>query len=48
VTVVVQEDGHTFDTTPEKEDALLEAMAQTDRGQLISWERLRAQLRRPA
>lgn len=48
VTVLVRDDADTFDTTPEEERALLEAIAQADRGQVISWERLRAQLRRSA
>jgi hypothetical protein len=48
VTVVVHDDGEAFDTTPEEEHALLEAIAQADRGQVISWERLREQLRRSA
>ena len=48
VTVVVHDDADVFDTTPEEEHALLEAMAQADRGQVISWEELRAQLRRSA
>ena len=48
VTVVVHDDAEAFDTTPEEEHALLEAIAQADRGQVISWERLREQLRRSA
>ena len=48
VTVLVRDDADTFDTTPEEERGLLEAIAQADRGQVISWERLRAQLRRSA
>ena len=46
VTVVAREDEETFEVTPEEERALLEAIAQADRGQLISWEELREQLRR--
>jgi len=46
VTVVAREDDETFDVTPEEERALLEAIAQADRGQVISWEELREQLRR--
>ncbi|MGH8479115.1 MAG: hypothetical protein ACREXK_05955 [Gammaproteobacteria bacterium] len=46
VTVVVREDNETFEVTPEEERALLEAIAQADRGQVISWEELREQLRR--
>jgi hypothetical protein len=48
VTVVVHDDADAFDTTPEEEHALLEAIAQADRGQVISWERLRERLRRSA
>lgn len=48
VTVVVHDDAEAFDTAPEEEHALLEAIAQADRGQVISWERLREQLRRSA
>ena len=48
VTVVVHDDAEAFDTTPEEEHALLEAIAQADRGQVISWERLRERLRRSA
>ena len=46
VTVVAREDDQTFDVSPEEERALLEAIAQADRGQLVSWEELREQLRR--
>jgi hypothetical protein len=45
VTVVAQEDDGTFDVSPEEERALLEAIAQADRGQVVSWEALREQLR---
>jgi hypothetical protein len=48
VTVVVHDDAEAFDTTPEEEHALREAIAQADRGQVISWKRLREQLRRSA
>jgi hypothetical protein len=48
VTVVARDDEETFDVSPEEERALLEAMAQADRGQVVSWEELREQLRRPA
>ena len=47
VTVVAREDEETFDVSPEEEQALLEAIAQADRGQVVSWEQLREQLRRP-
>lgn len=43
VTVVAREDDETFDVSPEEERALLEAIAQADRGQVISWEELREQ-----
>ena len=46
VTVVAAEDDETFEVSPEEERALLEAMAQADRGQVVSWEELREQLRR--
>ena len=48
VTVVAREDDETFDVSPEGERALLEAIAQADRGQIVSWEELREQLRRSA
>ena len=47
VTVVARDDEETFDVSPEEERALLEAIAQADRGQVVSWETLREQLRRP-
>lgn len=46
VTVVAREDDETFEVSPEEERALLEAIAQADRGQVVSWEQLREQLRR--
>jgi hypothetical protein len=46
VTVVAREDDETFDVSPEEERALLEAIAQADRGQVVSWEVLREQIRR--
>jgi hypothetical protein len=48
VTVVAREDDETFEVSPEEERALLEAIAQADRGQVVSWEALREQLRRSA
>ncbi len=48
VTVVAREDDETFEVSPEEERALLEAIAQADRGQVVSWEKLREQLRRSA
>ena len=47
VTVVARDAEETFDVSPEEERALLEAIAQADRGQVVSWETLREQLRRP-
>lgn len=46
VTVVARDDDDTFDVSEEDERALLEAIAQADRGQVVSWEALREQLRR--
>ena len=48
VTVVAREGDETFDVSPEDERALLEAIAQADRGLVVSWEELREQLRRSA
>ena len=48
VTVVAREDDETFEVSAEEERALLEAIAQADRGQVVSWEELRDQLRRSA
>ena len=45
VTVLAQEADETFDVTPEEEQALLAAIAEAERGELISWEELREQLR---
>jgi len=46
VTVVAREDDETFDVSPEDERALVAAIAQAERGEVISWEQLREQLRR--
>ena len=46
VTVVAREDDETFEVSPEEERALLAAIAQAERGQIVSWEELREQLRR--
>lgn len=46
VTVVARDDDDTFDVSLDEERALLDAMAQADRGQVVSWEALREQLRR--
>ena len=48
VTVVARDDEETFDVSPEDERALLEAIAQADRRQVVSWEELRERLRRSA
>lgn len=46
VTVVAREDDETFEVSPDEERALLAAIAQAERGQVVSWEELREQLRR--
>ena len=46
VTVVARDDDDTFEVSSEEERALLEAIAQADRGQVVSWEVWREQLRR--
>ena len=46
VTVVARDDEETFDVSPDEERALLQAIAQAERGQVVSWEELREQLRR--
>jgi hypothetical protein len=46
VTVVSREDDETFEVSAEDERALLAAIAQAERGQVVSWEDLREQLRR--
>ena len=46
VTGVARDDDDTFDVSPEEEHALLEAITQADRGQVIPWEALQEQLRR--
>ena len=46
VTVVSREDDETFDVSPEDEQALMAAMSQAERGEVVSWEELRKQLRR--
>ncbi len=48
VTVVAREDDETFEVSDDEERALLEAIAQADRGQVVSWEALREKLRRSA
>ena len=44
VTVVAREDDETFEVTPEDEEALLAAIAQAERGEVVSWEQIREQL----
>jgi len=46
VTVIARDDDEAFDVLAEEEKALLAAIAQAERGELVSWEELRAQLRR--
>ena len=46
VTVVARDDEDTFDVSLEEERLLLDAIAQADRGHVVSWEALREQLRR--
>ncbi|MEQ1573984.1 MAG: hypothetical protein ABL993_07025 [Vicinamibacterales bacterium] len=45
VTVVARDDEQTFEVSVDEERALLEAIAQADRGQVVSWETLRERLR---
>lgn len=45
---LMSHDEETFDVSIEEERALLGAIAQADRGQVVSWEELREQLRRSA
>jgi hypothetical protein len=44
--VVAREGDETFDVSPEEERALLAAIAQAERGEVVSWEQLREQLLR--
>lgn len=46
VTVVARDDEDTFEVSLEEERLLLDAIAQADRGEVVSWEALREQLRR--
>ncbi|MEQ1761478.1 MAG: hypothetical protein ABL986_24490 [Vicinamibacterales bacterium] len=48
VTVVARDDEQAFEVSPDEERALLEAIAQADRGQVVSWEVLRERLRHSA
>ena len=43
---VACEDDETFDVWPAEEKALLAAIAQAERGEVVSWEGLRERLRR--
>ena len=45
VTVLWSDDKVTFDVSEEEEGALLAAIEQADRGQVVSWDELLAQLR---
>jgi hypothetical protein len=46
VTVLAPEEDETFELSLEEEKALLAAIAQAERGEVVSWEELREQLRR--
>ena len=46
VTVVLREDGESFELTPEDEAELLESIAAIERGEFISGEQLLDRLRR--
>ena len=48
VTVIASEDDGLFDVSSDEEQALLAAIAQAERGQVVSWNELRQQLRRDA
>ena len=48
VTVMARDDEQTFEVSVDEERALLEAIAQADRGQVVSWEVLRERLRHSA
>jgi len=48
VTVMARDDEQTFEVSADEERALLEAIAQADRGQVVSWEVLRERLRHSA
>ena len=45
VTVIATEDDETFEVSPDEDRALQAAIAQAERGQVVSWEDLREQLR---
>jgi len=46
MTVIARADGEAFDVSPEEEKALLAAIAQAERGEVVSWKDLRPRLRR--
>ena len=46
MTVVAREGDETFDVSAEEEQALLAAIAQAERGEVVSWDQLRERLRR--
>ena len=48
VTVMARDDEQTFEVSADEEQALLEAIAEADRGQVVSWEVLRERLRHSA
>jgi hypothetical protein len=48
VTVIASEDDGIFDVSADEEQALLAAIAQAERGQVVSWDELRQQLCRDA
>ena len=44
--VLAPEDEETFEVTDEEEQLLLETISQAERGEVVPWDELRAQLRR--
>lgn len=46
VTILATDDDETFDVSLDEERALLEAIAQADRGEVVSWGQLQEHLRR--
>ena len=46
VTVLLRDDGETFELTPEEEDEIVESIAAMERGEFISGEQLLERLRR--
>jgi hypothetical protein len=45
VTIISTEDGETFDVSPDQERALQAAIAQAERGEVVSWDELKLKLR---